>query len=60
MTKLTWRALNAQLMDMTEAEVRQALAAEKRRPDKRSTVLRRLHMRLCVLRRERERKEQGL
>ena len=51
---LTWKALNDQLADFTEQEVKDLLEDEMRHA-RRSTILVRLHQRYTVLRMLRER-----
>ena len=56
MASLSWRALNARLPDLTEAQVRKLLDEElagARRP----VIAKRLHQRLSALRTTRERAE---
>ena len=52
-----WTDLLARLSQMSEDDLRAAIAVEARRNEPRASYLTRLHMRLCKLRTTRERRE---
>lgn len=56
MKRLSWRALNDQLTNMTEDEIL-ALLTEERTGERRASVLQRLHQRYTMVRASRERIE---
>lgn len=56
MKKLSWRAVNKQLLNFTEDQL-QSMIEEELRTHKRVSVLERMHQRYNILRMSREREE---